>query len=283
MQPLTTGKDMATASNLCAHPAKLYGDDLSLPELEKWYADEENGYAELGYLDSDAPGNPYRHPNKMHGWSRVSIPIGSTLSLGGAFGAEFEEIARHIDRLTIIKPARRFWRESAYGLRLEYVQPSLSGDIPFPDAFFDTVTAFGVLHHIPNVSHVFSELVRVLKPSGNLLIREPIISMGDWRSARPGLTKHERGIPPTVFESLVSRHGLMTISSSMNMFSPLQKVCGYLGVNLWSRPALIVDNFLCSVLKSNHKYHRTSFRDKFAPSSMFLVLRKSANNAPIGS
>jgi ubiquinone/menaquinone biosynthesis C-methylase UbiE len=40
--------------------------------------------------------------------------------------------------------------------------------IPFPDASFDGVHSFGVLHHIPDVENVLAEIYRVLKPGGTL-------------------------------------------------------------------------------------------------------------------
>jgi SAM-dependent methyltransferase len=65
----------------------------------------------------------------------------------------------------------------------------------------DLAMSLGVLHHIPNVTKVLSEMIRVLKVGGVLLIREPIHSMGDWNSPRFGLTKNERGISEEFFNS----------------------------------------------------------------------------------
>jgi ubiquinone/menaquinone biosynthesis C-methylase UbiE len=38
--------------------------------------------------------------------------------------------------------------------------------LPFPDAYFDCVYSFGVLHHIPDIENAMGELHRVLKPGG---------------------------------------------------------------------------------------------------------------------
>lgn len=47
-------------------------------------------------------------------------------------------------------------------------------DIPFPDATFDYVIANHVLEHIPDLPKAVSELCRVLKPSGWLVLSFPI-------------------------------------------------------------------------------------------------------------
>ncbi len=50
---------------------------------------------------------------------------------------------------------------------------ALQGDataLDFPDATFDVVYSFGVLHHIPVAAKAVAEIHRVLKPGGELLI-----------------------------------------------------------------------------------------------------------------
>ena len=42
--------------------------------------------------------------------------------------------------------------------------------LPFPDATFDCVYSFGVIHHIPEAEQVIAEVRRVLKPGGVLML-----------------------------------------------------------------------------------------------------------------
>ncbi len=50
-----------------------------------------------------------------------------------------------------------------------------ASDIPFPNNYFDAVTAYSLLHHVPNFEPVISEISRVLKDGGVLYIdHEPI-------------------------------------------------------------------------------------------------------------
>ncbi len=54
------------------------------------------------------------------------------------------------------------------------VRASASG-LPFPDEYFDLVSAYSLLHHLPNFSDPISEISRVLKKGGILYIdHEPV-------------------------------------------------------------------------------------------------------------
>lgn len=45
--------------------------------------------------------------------------------------------------------------------------------LPFPRMEFDSILAFGLLHHIPNLEDAIGEIARVLKPGGLFIFRDP--------------------------------------------------------------------------------------------------------------
>jgi SAM-dependent methyltransferase len=63
--------------------------------------------------------------------------------------------------------------------------------IPFPDDYFDAITFIGVLEHIHRQDLILSELFRVLRPSGVILISVPgqyffsFLDFGNWKFRFP--------------------------------------------------------------------------------------------------
>ena len=256
---------------------KLYGDDFGSDEIRAWFEDEREGYADLGAKDLDETQYEYQALNQFHGFRHLpeDAHFEHVLGFGSCFGGEFEPIANRIGRLTIVDPSDAFVRSSVFGIPTAYIKPVESGTLQFADATFDMITCFGVLHHIPNVSHVVSELARCLKPGGYALIREPIVSMGDWRSPRPGLTKRERGLPLQVFKGIVGKSGLEQIHLGLCVFRPIPKIGDMFKFRVYNVMALtILDSLICNLLRRNIHYHPSKAWHKFRPQSAYFVLQK---------
>jgi 2-polyprenyl-3-methyl-5-hydroxy-6-metoxy-1,4-benzoquinol methylase len=192
------------------------------------------------------------------------------LGFGAADGREVEAILARAKQVTILEPSDGFSNE-----RFTYVKPQPSGIMPFADNSFDLITCLGVLHHIPNVSTILSEFARVLRPGGLCLAREPIISMGDWRVARKGLTRHERGIPMGWFKAACGRNKLEIVSEAKCMFSIISLAQKHVRWSLYDSPFVVVmDALLCGLPIWPKAYHPRSSLHKFRPQSCFFVLRK---------
>jgi len=256
---------------------KLYGDDFGPGELAEWYEDEREAYANLVTTYYDGQDYAWHALNRRHGFSRLppDRKFSNALGLGSAFGDEFLPIADRVKAVTVVDPSEAFDSDQVGGVPLRRVKPQMSGDLPFEDHAFDLVLCFGVLHHVANVSHVVKELARCTMPGGFAIIREPISSMGDWRSERVGLTKRERGIPHGLFQQIVQNAGYRVIASSLCVFPPLMKICERFRVSTFNSDRVTLIDDLCSRAFSwNIRYYRPRFSHKFAPSAMTWVLTK---------
>lgn len=258
---------------------KLFGDDFSYQQIVKWYEEESEAYANLGSKNHQTYSYDYHEINKIYGFNKLkNINFENVLGFGSAWGFEFEPILNKIEKITIIEPSDHLRSAKIGNIVPEYIKPTVTGKLSFEDNTFDLVTCFGTLHHIPNVTFVLEELIRVVKPGGHLLIREPIISMGDWTKKRIGLTKNERGIPTTCFDAIFEKHNVTVVSKKycFTMSSYIQRYCS----KLFKKPIyslrlyVYFDKILSELLKWNIHYHATKKIHRIAPGSVFYVVKK---------
>ena len=260
---------------------KLFGDNFTTEQIKVWYEQESEGYADLGNKDEKGYKYSYHGLNELYGFSKIEH-IGkfeNVMGFGSSWGHEFEPIISKIGKLTIIEPSDNMKSNKIGDISPVYVKPNVDGKLDFPDNSFDLITCFGTLHHIPNVSFVLKELIRVLKTDGYLLIREPIVSMGDWNFPRKGVTKNERGIPVKIFDKIffdspvkVERKSFFfTLTSFLQKF--FRKISS---TPLYTNKIyLVLDKYLSTLFSGNNYYHRVSFYQKIGPSSVYYVIRKT--------
>lgn len=201
------------------------------------------------------------------------------MAFGGAYGDELLPIISGVSAVTIVDPSDTFARDYIHGVTVSYIKPPPDGTLPFTEAIFDLITCFGVLHHIANVSFVITEIARCCKPGGYVLLREPIISMGDWRSPRRGLTKRERGISLPILESavgkaglVVARRGLCDFPLTPRIFKPVRSDPYNSIIATW------MDALLSKAFAWNVNYHPRNVFRRLRPRCAFLVLRKPEDN-----
>jgi SAM-dependent methyltransferase len=261
----------------CLAGEKLWGDDLDAAGIEAWHRDEKEAFARLvGRAGRRVPTYIYHGLNERHGF-RFLRPgrIGRVLGFGSAWGDEFAPIADRIDELCIVDPSDAWERRCVHGIPTRWVAPVPSGALPFEGGSFDLVTCLGALHHIPNVSDVVRELARCLRPGGHLIVREPVVSMGDWRVPRTGLTRRERGIPLPLFRRIWSAAGLVPAHEALCAFPLTPRLRPLFGRHpyLDSR-AVALDAFLSRVFAWKLRYHRETAWQKLCPTSVIAVLAK---------
>lgn len=263
----------------------LYGDSFSPDQIREWYDSEVTGYFDLladHYKVTDADNNydyEYDALNRFHAIGRLlDRQFDTCLALGCAAGDDIAPLAPSVHRFIAVEPAEKWWHGDIGGQPAIYLKPSAIGDLELDSSTVDLATSFGVLHHIPNVSHVIGEIARVLKPLGLFILREPISSMGDWRKARAGLTANERGLPVEWFESSVRAIGFKILTRHLCMFGPLTTLAKKLGISspFARMPMVKLDWLVSEAFRWNACYWRDTFIKKLAPSSAFWILQRPA-------
>jgi SAM-dependent methyltransferase len=256
---------------------KLYGDDFGPSEIEAWMEDEREAYASLGAGDASTYEYHYHALNAFHCFGRLpDMPFAHVLGYGSAYGDELRPVAARASKFTIIDPSHKFRSEAVHGVPSSYLAPQRGGELPFDSNEFDLICCFGVLHHIPNVSFLIGEFGRVLRSGGYLLLREPIVSMGDWREPRTGLTMHERGIPFGIFKDAVAEAGLSIERAALCDFALTPRLFRWVRPDVYNSPSVVrFDYWISQLFSPNLRYHAHSFRDRFRPTSAALVAHKA--------
>ena len=254
----------------------LYGDDFKPDQIAAWYSDEAEGYAQLVPKDHSTYAYDYHAWNNYHGYRHLpGAHFKNVLGFGSAFGDELLPIISRIGKITIVDPSSAFDRDSIGGAPTTYVRPAPDGRLPFPDNQFDLITCLGALHHIPNVSFIVAELARTLKAGCFMLLREPIVSMGDWRYPRRGLTKRERGIPFKIMNDIIGAAGFRVVRRSFCGFPIVPKLFAKIRPDVYnSQTASWIDAKLASAFAWNLNYHPRTLIERFRPTSIFFVLQK---------
>jgi SAM-dependent methyltransferase len=256
---------------------ELYGDDFDEAGIRQWYAQEEHAYYQLvGTYDKYA--YDYHALNDFHAYRFLDGQYECCVAMGCATGDDVAPLGRRVDHFVAIEPAEKWWKSEIGGRPARYLKPSLYGDIPMAEASADLLVCLGVLHHVPNVSHVFSEMARVLRPGGKMVVREPISTMGDWRSPRRGVTQNERGFPPGWLEQKARTLDLRIKRASYCLFPLMWRLGKILRLSpAYNSPAMVrLDTAMSRLTQWNLHYHRDSIFKKIAPGAVVFVFEKTA-------
>ena len=258
----------------------LYGDDFNLEQIEQWFKEEEEAYADLYGIDVSMEGfvnSHYSHLDSQYGFSKIpQKKYKHVLGFGASWGYEFMCFLHNIEQLTIIDSSEQTISEKLGDIKPVYVKPQSSGTINMGNDIFDLTTVFCVLHHIPNITHVLSEIVRVTQPGGYILIREPITSM-ELRnpSNRMKLTKNERGMPASYLQKILTENNCKIVSLSYYHFiySFLARKFQSLG-SLESSAYLKIDKILSRLFLWNFHYYPENMFQRIAPQEVYIIAQK---------
>ncbi len=99
---------------------------------------------------------------------------GKLLEVGCGIGVDSIQLAKagfDVTAVDLTENALTVAREFAAhsGVSIDFRRANAE-NLEFPDATFDVVYSFGVLHHTPDIEKAVSEVHRVLKPGGKALI-----------------------------------------------------------------------------------------------------------------
>jgi 2-polyprenyl-3-methyl-5-hydroxy-6-metoxy-1,4-benzoquinol methylase len=137
--------------------------------------------------------------------------------LDGMIGELFIKQGNRVSGIDASRPAV----EKARGRGLNAVCSDLNSVFPFADASFDVVFAGEVIEHVGDVDHVATEILRVLRPGGSLVVTTPnLASLGrralllcnrnpyiENSPADPTAVGHVRYFIRSTLEDFLKRHG----------------------------------------------------------------------------
>ena len=104
-------------------------------------------------------------------WACRGVPLdGDVLEIGPGYGVTTRWLLEQGGRVTAVEvdPDLTAGLRASLGDRVD-VRTGDGADLPFPEASFDAVVCFTMLHHVPSArqqDRLFAEAARVLRPGG---------------------------------------------------------------------------------------------------------------------
>jgi SAM-dependent methyltransferase len=143
------------------------GTSIYTPGTREWFEEIDRRFLSETYFAKGTDGTPFGR------WLKPSIAANkAVLEVGCGMGTHAALLAQAGANLTAIDitesavemTRRRF---DLFGLRARIEQADAE-ELPYPDASFDTIWSWGVIHHSRSTERCLDEMTRVLKPGGTL-------------------------------------------------------------------------------------------------------------------
>lgn len=135
----------------------------------------QEGYNEWAY-SYDTVENKTRDLDKLATQKVLSASnFSNVLELGCGTGKNTEWLAQKAAEVTAVDFSDQMLQQAQKKIKTENVQfvpANLLQPLPFENNTFDLVTCNLVLEHIQNLTPLFAEAARVLKPSGKMFVSE---------------------------------------------------------------------------------------------------------------
>lgn len=99
----------------------------------------------------------------------------------------------------------------------KYSAPTISFElydgtkIPYPDNYFDAITVFQVIEHVDNDVYFVSEIYRVLKPKGLVILTTPNRKLRLWSWQKPWNPYHKREYDPIFLRICLEKYFVVDI------------------------------------------------------------------------
>lgn len=109
-------------------------------------------------------------------------------------------------------------------LKLDNVAAGVLEEQAYPDAFFDVISLYDVIEHVPDLNQVVAELKRILSPTGVVEIRTPDLGhwltpkdLSSWKEVKP--SEHLYYFEAETLSRIFAKHGLKVAHRRL-MFKP---------------------------------------------------------------
>lgn len=117
----------------------------------------------------------YEHHSEVTAINRLlhRRSFSTAVDIGGGFGRLTQIISRYSRHSYLVEPSKKLRNEAQTFLhhdRKITLLPGTAQRTGLPDQYLDLVSLIRVIHHIPHLQPVFTEITRILKPRGFLLL-----------------------------------------------------------------------------------------------------------------
>jgi ubiquinone/menaquinone biosynthesis C-methylase UbiE len=115
-------------------------------------------------------------PSMLQRKKIIPLAMGNVLEIGVGSGLNLPFYNEKVKHLTAIDPSEDLWKKNNLNTKTLpfgfYFIKAFAENIPLADSHFDTVVITYTMCTIPDLNKAFSEIRRVLKPTGKLLFCE---------------------------------------------------------------------------------------------------------------